>query len=179
MLALPLTSSQNGRWLDSPGFLVQRASVGKGLHRETTFVLHQILGSDSHRVNSMEIQYLDCASWLLSLQKYSCSSEWNKETEKEGQKPRGQTGIHTYIHVHTPLFKNFEKESLEVNPILQLTSTQAQCGRDCHSWISLTSRTWCCTRTTIQWVHPWSLETDGCLWIKTIFLFFYKLLHLQ
>ena len=26
---------------------------------------------------------------------------------------------HTYIH--TPLFKSFEKESLEVNPILQLT----------------------------------------------------------
>ena len=26
-----------------------------------------------------------------------------------------------YIYIHTPLFKNFEKESLEVNPILQLT----------------------------------------------------------
>ena len=71
-LNISRTCSQNWRWPDPPGSLVWEASAGRPYlpHRQTIFALqslrhlqegseghghwHQLLGSHSHRVNSME-----------------------------------------------------------------------------------------------------------------------------
>ena len=116
--------------------LARRASAGEATHRQAAIGLQRHLHKGTEVHGHWETVVTECAAWKQTVQqglpRYEESLGQLNGTKRSRKKARSQGGRRASDYIC------------------------AQCGRGCHSRISLTSDTWCCNRalTTTQSAYP-------------------------